>query len=206
MKTLGFILFVLFLIGFVTLKEEQWLREDTDTGLGKFHIKTIVIDAGHGGESTGAIRNNIQEKDINLDVALKLQKKLQRLPSLEVIMTRTQDVTVPLSERIDYRADLYLSIHHNATPSNNGAGYEVYHSNNEYTTDIANTIAAKFEPFQEKRYVGVKAMGGSSQGEYFLVRRHQASILTEFCFVQDITITLIDSEVNALYEAIVDYI
>jgi N-acetylmuramoyl-L-alanine amidase len=88
-----------------------------------FRIKTIVIDAGHGGQD-GATRGlHYKEKTVALDVALKLGKAIQEnLPDVRVVYTRTGDIFVPLYERIGLankvKADLFISIHCNSMPSN----------------------------------------------------------------------------------------
>ncbi len=97
-------------------------------GLG---VKKVVIDPGHGGEDPGAIGiNGICEKDIVLDIALKLKMLLERYSDLKVILTRDRDVFVPLEVRTaianSERADLFISIHANATRNRNVSGLEVY--------------------------------------------------------------------------------
>lgn len=80
--------------------------------------KCIVIDAGHGGtEEPGCIFGNIYEKTICLDIAKKLQEKLEK-EYTKVIMTRTEDINVYLNERARIanreNADIFISIHQNA--------------------------------------------------------------------------------------------
>lgn len=88
-----------------------------------FRIKTVVIDAGHGGHD-GSTRGLIaREKDVALQVALKLGKAIEKtLPDVRVVYTRTEDVFIPLYERIavanKVKADLFISIHCNSMPSN----------------------------------------------------------------------------------------
>ena len=88
-----------------------------------FRIKTIVIDAGHGGHD-GTTRGLLaREKDVALQVSLKLGKAIEAsLPDVHVVYTRTEDVFIPLYERIGLankvKADLFISIHCNSMPSN----------------------------------------------------------------------------------------
>ncbi|RFM27099.1 N-acetylmuramoyl-L-alanine amidase family protein [Deminuibacter soli] len=82
-------------------------------------LKTIVIDAGHGGRDEGAPGDYSYEKDIALAVALKLRDKITReFPEIRVIMTRTTDSYPTLHERADLanqsKADLFISIHCNS--------------------------------------------------------------------------------------------
>lgn len=84
-------------------------------------VKTIVIDPGHGGRDPGAIgENGTQEKDITLDVALKLKERLVVLNGFNVLLTRETDRTLPLAERVDFAkansADIFISIHVNSLP------------------------------------------------------------------------------------------
>lgn len=88
-------------------------------GLG---IKTIMIDPGHGGADTGTTgKSGTKEKDITLDIARRLKARFEKTGRYTVIMTREQDVTVPLNRRVEMavasRADLFVSIHLNYLPS-----------------------------------------------------------------------------------------
>lgn len=91
--------------------------------------KTIVIDSGHGGKDPGAVSpNGTREKDVNLNIALKTQSKLEALGH-EVIMTRSGDTNPALSERANIAnrndADVFLSIHHNSAGSSSAYGLEI---------------------------------------------------------------------------------
>ena len=92
----------------------------------------IVIDAGHGGHDPGAKARGIQEADLVLDVALRLEKLL-KAAGMEVLMTRRTDVFIPLEERTAIAnragADLFLSIHSNASASDAAHGVETYFLN-----------------------------------------------------------------------------
>ncbi|MDR2383276.1 MAG: N-acetylmuramoyl-L-alanine amidase [Prevotellaceae bacterium] len=85
-------------------------------------VRTVVIDAGHGGKDPGALGKNIYEKTINLSVALKLGMLIEEwFPDVKVLYTRTEDVFVDLIERSNIannnNADLFISIHANAVES-----------------------------------------------------------------------------------------
>lgn len=89
-----------------------------------FPIKTnkiVVIDPGHGGEEAGASYGGINEKDLNLDVSLRLNSLLKNR-GIKVYMTRSSDETLTLKERSDLanklNASLFVSVHHNALPNN----------------------------------------------------------------------------------------
>ena len=91
-------------------------------GLG---VARIVIDAGHGGHDPGAQGERLSEAELMLDVALRLEKLLEKQPGIEVVMTRDTDVFIPLEERTAIAnreaADLFLSIHANASRNADGA-------------------------------------------------------------------------------------
>ncbi|WP_297887283.1 N-acetylmuramoyl-L-alanine amidase [Sulfurihydrogenibium sp.] len=92
--------------------------------------KIIVIDPGHGGHDPGAIANGLKEKDINLKVALKLKNYLEKDGRFKVYLTRENDTYVPLYDRtliaLEKKADLFISIHTNASENPNLSGTYVY--------------------------------------------------------------------------------
>ncbi len=109
--------------------------------------KIIVIDPGHGGVETGAIGpTGLREKEVVLDLARRLQRRLQRDHNLTVVLTRDEDRLIGLDERTaiaNYnRADLFLSIHLNASPRSTATGAETYFLSNDATDDAARTLAA----------------------------------------------------------------
>ena len=97
-----------------------------------FVLKTIVIDAGHGGKDPGAIGpGKVQEKDVALVVALKLGDYIQKAhPDVKVIYTRKSDVFLELHERAEIanknKADLFIAIHCNASTNPDVAGSSSY--------------------------------------------------------------------------------
>ena len=109
--------------------------------------KIIVIDPGHGGVETGAIGpTGLREKEVALDLARRVQRRLQRDRNLTVVLTRDEDRLIGLDERTaiaNYnRADLFLSIHLNASPRSTATGAETYFISNDATDDDARTLAA----------------------------------------------------------------
>ena len=99
-------------------------------GLG---VSRIVIDPGHGGHDPGAKGKGVTEAELVLDVALRLEKLLQKVPGVDVILTRRTDDFIPLPERTAIAnregADLFLSIHANASSSTQAHGIETYFLN-----------------------------------------------------------------------------
>jgi N-acetylmuramoyl-L-alanine amidase len=84
-------------------------------------VKTIVIDAGHGGRDPGASgAMGTMEKDITLDIALRLRDRLAKQGGYRILLTRDRDQTVPLKKRVEFAnahsADLFISIHVNSLP------------------------------------------------------------------------------------------
>ncbi len=112
-------------------------------GLG---ISRIVIDAGHGGHDPGANGNGVTESELTLDIALRLQKLLAKQPGVDVVMTRATDVFIPLEERTRIAnregADLFLSIHANASRNVKARGVETYFLNFATNPD-AEAVAAR---------------------------------------------------------------
>jgi N-acetylmuramoyl-L-alanine amidase len=110
-------------------------------GLG---VSRVVIDPGHGGHDPGAKGKGVAEAELVLDVALRLEKLLQKA-GMEVILTRRTDEFIPLQERpaIANRegADLFLSIHANASPSATTRGIETYFLNFANSPNAAQVAA-----------------------------------------------------------------
>jgi len=117
---------------------------------GNFNLKTVVIDPGHGGHDAGASRNRVYEKDIVLDISKKLAELLKSNTKLKVVMTRSTDVFIPLSQRTSianrYPADstLFICIHCNASRSKvGGHGTETYVFDLEATDAEARALASR---------------------------------------------------------------
>jgi N-acetylmuramoyl-L-alanine amidase len=95
-------------------------------------IKTIVIDPGHGGEDPGTSGQfGTREKDITLDIAKRLQQRLNRYDGYRILLTRSEDETLSLESRIEFtnshKADLYVSIHVNNIPNKPYSIIETYY-------------------------------------------------------------------------------
>jgi N-acetylmuramoyl-L-alanine amidase len=121
-------------------------------GLG---ISRVVIDAGHGGHDPGAIGKGVTEAELVLDVALRLETLLQNA-GVEVVLTRRTDEFLQLQERTAIAnregADLFLSIHANASANGQARGIETYFLN------FANTMSASAVAARENAASG-QAMG-----------------------------------------------
>ena len=115
-------------------------------------VRTIVVDAGHGGEDPGAIGyRGYREKDVTLRLAKKLKKRLYARLGVRVVLTRSRDESLPLEKRTaianaavrNEDTDLFISLHANASKSAKAYGIETYFLNN--TTDQAALRLASFE-------------------------------------------------------------
>jgi N-acetylmuramoyl-L-alanine amidase len=108
------------------------LAAKVDQKVAESPIKRIVIDPGHGGHDTGTISpNGMREKDLVLDVARRLRNYIKHnYPDIEVIMTRDSDRFIALEERTaianSRKADLFISVHANASPSRAASGVETF--------------------------------------------------------------------------------
>jgi N-acetylmuramoyl-L-alanine amidase len=106
---------------FLPAPAEPGLRATAVPGPRKPAIKTIIIDAGHGGRDAGAHGDYSYEKNICLAVALKLGKRMEEeFPDLKILYTRTSDTYPAIRARADFantnKGDLFISIHVNAMP------------------------------------------------------------------------------------------
>ena len=108
-------------------------------------IRTIVIDPGHGGDNTGARGSEgIEEKEITLLLAQTLRSRLvERLP-VRVVLTRTEDVDLPLDTRTaianQQKADLFISLHVNSVPGPSAHGAETYFLSLQASDEIASVL------------------------------------------------------------------
>jgi N-acetylmuramoyl-L-alanine amidase len=109
-------------------------------------IGRIVIDAGHGGHDSGTTGpGGIEEKEVVLDVALRLGKLLKQRLGADVIYTRDNDTFIPLETRTAIankaQADLFLSIHANSSPDSSARGVETYYLNFTTSPDALEVAA-----------------------------------------------------------------
>ena len=146
-------------------------------------MKTICIDAGHGGKDPGACAGGVREKDIALDVALKTGALLT---DYDVIYTRITDVYVSLSKRVRIanaaEADLFVSIHCNSAPNSSANGMEVYvhTSRGADSTRAAHAIYDRLLPVSGLKGRGVKA------NNYAVLRETKMpAVLVELAFISN---------------------
>ena len=114
-------------------------------GLG---IQRIVIDPGHGGKDPGCVgKENTYEKDIVLDICLRLKTLLLQNQGLEIILTRETDFLVPLDDRAELanqkKADIFISVHANSYPNRKRSGVEAFYLNFNQDPDVLKVAAAE---------------------------------------------------------------
>lgn len=102
----------------------------------------VVLDPGHGGTESGAVGNGALEKNLTLKIANYCKAELEQYNGVEVYMTRDNDATVGLEDRVKYakgkNADIFVSIHINSTGYGTAYGAEVYYPNSNYNASISN--------------------------------------------------------------------
>lgn len=124
-------------------------------------VKTIVIDPGHGGRDPGAIGpSGIREKDVVLDIGLKLKRLVEEQLGVKVIMTRSGDIFVPLEERTAianrHKADFFISLHLNAAPHSGAIGSETYFLSREPSDKGARASAVRENTVLNLEGIGLK--------------------------------------------------
>ena len=164
---------------------------------------TIALDPGHGGEEDGAYYYGVKEKDVNLTVAKLVQKELQQYPGITVVLTRDTDEAVGLSERVNRanaaKADIFISLHFNASVTHKSNGASVYistmESYREELQNLADNLLGEFEAIGLENagtFARVTQMGGrrgdGSFDDYYGVLRHSSnngipSVLIEHCYM-----------------------
>lgn len=135
--------------------------------------KLIVIDAGHGDEDPGSSISNVDEKDLNLQIALKLKSALEE-EGYEVMMTRSDDTYLTLTERAEFanevEADLFISIHQNSyIDDSTVSGIEVYY--NESTKTESDEVLAQFIQTELVETTGARDRGIRAYDELVMTRK-----------------------------------
>ncbi len=149
-------------------------------------VTRVVVDAGHGGLDPGAIGKTSQEKDLNLAVALLVGKLIkEEFPSVEVIYTRTTDVFIDVDKRSklanDRKADLFISIHANASENKAATGTETYvmgHGKSDANMEVAKRENAviTYEENYTSKYEGYDP---KDPGSFILFSLQQNAFLTQ---------------------------
>ena len=111
-------------------------------------LKILVLDAGHGGQDSGAVGpTGLMEKDIVLDITRRVARMVEQRLDMKVLLSRDTDAFVTLKDRTSFanreRADLFISIHANAHRTSTSEGVETYFLSSEATDSAARQVAAQ---------------------------------------------------------------
>lgn len=197
-------------------KDASMLRDVVDEDEGKLKI---VVDIGHGGKDNGTTNKGfaervVYEKDVNLEIGLKLIKELSKEDDIKVITTRTDDTFVELADRVEVsnknNADIFISVHCNATADgdNRVRGLETYYYNSsDSSVELANSVHKNILEANSKKDRGVK------KGDYQVLRDSKIpAILIECGFLtnplelEQLTDEMYqDIMVNAIVKGIKEY-
>ena len=191
--------FLVFLAAAFTISFFSFKGDDISTTPRKQKVvKTIVIDPGHGGSDAGAKGQYSYEKDICLDVSLKLGKMIEReFPDIKLLFTRTSDTYPALHARADYannnKGDLFLCIHVNSAPAQRKSELTGYKTVTYYTGKGKNR-KKKTKQVPQYRYYNLPSKakgtetyiwGAHKSEEKELAVRENAPMLAEENFEQN---------------------
>lgn len=162
---------------------------DTDTSQ-----KTVVIDAGHGGNDPGAVYGSVYEKVIALDMAKRLMSTLTNTYDYNVKLTRSTDMYLSLSERVSlsksYKADVFVSLHANSSVYSSAHGHEVLVPTTEsYTTNpyvsASRALGSSINQEIGSRISAVQNRGVKYQNVYVVGKNVVPSTLVEYGFISN---------------------
>lgn len=151
-----------------------------------YKVKTVVIDAGHGGHDPGTVGKRAKEKNVVLKLALELGKRIKdEYPDVKVLYTRTTDKFVDLSDRSGYanhnNADLFISLHCNSSPRSKAVrGTETFvmglhkTDGNLEVAKRENSVILKETNYQQK----YKGFDPNSPLAYIMLANYQSAFLT----------------------------
>lgn len=151
--------------------------------ISKIKKKVIVLDPGHGGNDTGALRGSTLEKDLTLKIALKVKECLKEKGLKNIVMTRSIDKTLTLDERVqianDKNADIFVSIHINASVKSEINGIETH-----YYTDNGYNVA---KIIHKELINNVNAMDrGLFKSKFYVINHTEApAVLLELGFISN---------------------
>ncbi|MCM3715465.1 N-acetylmuramoyl-L-alanine amidase [Alkalihalobacillus oceani] len=190
----------------------SYLRGPSD-GSGAVSGKVIVVDPGHGGRDPGAGAHGVREKDVVLNVGLKLKRKLEAAGAT-VVMTRSSDTFIELSQRVaianNRNADAFVSIHGNSAGSSSASGTETYWHVNYSGAEskrLATAIQSEMIKTLNTRDRGVK------EGNFQVIRNTKMpSVLVELGFLTNqaeakrlATDAFQESAADAIYQGTVNF-
>lgn len=164
-------------------------------------VKTVVLDAGHGGHDTGALGKNSREKDIALAIVLKLRDYIhENLKDIKVVTTRDDDTFVELYRRArianENKADLFISVHCNAVRTSTVNGAETFvmglnKSEANLAVAKAENAAILLEDNYVEQYDGFDP--GSPEGNIFFSMMQNAFLDRSLDFASQVQHQLVDN-------------
>lgn len=175
--------------------------------------KKIFIDAGHGGNDPGAVANNVVEKEVVLDISLRVQQMLESAGAT-VVMTRTNDTFYSLNERVERanrdNVDAFVSIHANAAGNSAAKGSETFWNN--YYAGVQSKLLA--EKIQAKLVQKLNTVDrGVKQANFYVIKNSKMpSVLVEVGFLTNVeeaqriqTNEFRQKSAEAIVEGLVEY-
>jgi len=150
----------------------------------------IYLDAGHGGTDSGAVGNDVYEKNVNLSIVKKIQAQLEKdYKNVEIMCTRTTDVFLSLNARTDkankWGADYFISVHINSATVPSAKGFEshIYTKASDKSKALQNVMHEEI-----LKQIGnlVEDRGKKASNFHVLRESNMAAILTENLFVSNL--------------------
>jgi N-acetylmuramoyl-L-alanine amidase len=149
----------------------------------EIYDRVIVVDAGHGGRASGASKNNIEEKNLNLAIVMDLKELLDACPeNIGVYYTRTDDANPTLDQRVQLAnrsdADLFISVHCNANTTNNFSsmnGTEVLYSESD-TSELSSEMFAEICQNNVTEILGSRDLGLVQGDRIYIVRTSEVPV------------------------------
>lgn len=143
--------------------------------------KIVVLDPGHGGEDPGAVGRIYQEKNIVLKIARKCMEILRKEKGIQPAMTRTGDYYISLGRRVQiaeaYGADLFVSIHTNASYKRKIKGSSIYFLSHKGASDKASRLLAQRENASD--LLGGVQMGSNRTLNAILINMNQTTVIND---------------------------
>jgi N-acetylmuramoyl-L-alanine amidase len=162
--------------------------------------KVIVIDAGHGGHDPGALGANVQEKHVTLAAAKALKTRLEKTGRYRVVLTRGDDVFVPLENRVQIArragADLFISLHADAGENRLTRGASVYTLSDEGVEKVARNVNGNSDWF-----IDVDMPGGQKAVKQILFDLTQRATLNKSAGFAEVLIDHVGDEAPLLTRA-----
>lgn len=147
-----------------------------------FHGRVIVLDPGHGGYDPGAMRNNVMEKNITMNIAKKIERNL-KAQGATVVMTRTDDKFVSLEDRVvisnNKKPDIFVSVHINSSENASAHGIETHYFKDD-SLELAKSIHQAMTTEIEETNRGIL------KSRFYVIRHtNQPSVLLELGFISN---------------------